>query len=76
MTLICYCAETDKIITSPGKITYVPPKAENSQRSFSTKVNSRDFVSKYKMEEIPHRSQTHRARTMSRTAEHSVVFVS
>jgi len=58
MTLICYCADTDKIITSSGQTTYVPSKAENSQQSFSTNVNSCDRVFKYKREEIPHKGQT------------------
>jgi len=58
MTLICYCADTDKIITNSGQTTCVQSKAENSQHSFITSVNSRELVLKYKREEIPHRGQT------------------
>ena len=58
MTLNCYCADTDKIITSSGQTTYVPSKAQNSHQSFRTNVNSRDLVLKYKREETPHRGQT------------------
>jgi hypothetical protein len=58
MTLNCYCADTDKIITSSGQTTYVPSKAENAQQSFSTHVNARDLVYTYKREETPHRGQT------------------
>jgi len=58
MTLICYCADTDKIITSSGQTTCVSSKTENSQQSFITSVNSRELVLKYKREVIPHRGQT------------------
>ena len=58
MTLNCYCADTDKIITSSGQTTYMSSKAKNAQQSFSTNANSRDLVFKYKRKETPHRGQT------------------